>query len=568
MADDVISRWKRYSRMKKLKRVLNSISFSGPSGTGKIIIGNIRNDRFYTALGYTFAYFFAQCGFQVYVLIDDGLLAHHDNTRLLYTRASAASLVETLKMQFRKIIYSDFVLGIYRFFRDILQRLLEKITHLYDAAHTWLLSEQDNIEFIYYSDIFDSSSIGEERLAARFRQMRDGMITKHVESSHKRRFGGRNFDPLNKQHVDYAQCSIRNVLINQRIAKYLIEEIKPDLYITLDGIYSTFAPIVDTMRECRIPVLFYQTNGFADRTIFIGNGPYTVSNLSKHWENFVVQEYTSEIRDQAVQVMNKRVEYNNKSGDVENELIRLIEHKKSDYKKVVAMFPNLAWDGAIEVRDTIFEGLDAWLKETVAWISDRDILLVIREHPQPKRHYSRFESSLALLREVLPNIDNIENVILIKGTVPLSSYRLIREVVDCSLVYNGTLGVEIPYMGEPVIIAANSPYSHKGVGYEPRSKDEYFDHIIHVSRESEEFKKRREKIRENALIAAAYQFIYNSYYCPLMPTLEAIKKGEYWRSWDLDVDALDPEKNLKWRKTIDRFLEPLIEKHQEKIGCL
>jgi hypothetical protein len=222
------------------------------------------------------------------------------------------------------------------------------------------------------------------------------------------------------------------------------------------------------------------------------------------------------------------------------------------------MFPNLTWDGAIRERDTLFGGLGDWLKETAEWVKDKDILLVIREHPQPPGLYNSFQSSLALLKELLPDIDSYDNVILIKGTEPVSSYQLITSVIDCSIVYNGTLGVEIPYMGEPVIIAADSPYSHKGVGYEPASKQEYCDCIMNVSRDADDFKSKKSAIQENALRAAAYQFVYNSYYCPFTPPVDAPgRDNKTWDSWDLNRESLDPNKNPGWERTLERFIEPL-----------
>jgi hypothetical protein len=296
-----------------------------------------------------------------------------------------------------------------------------------------------------------------------------------------------------------------------------------------------------------------------DRIIYISEYNLGVSNISANWLSFLESGFTPEIEKRTKEYMHQRLELETSQLSAEEEqLIGTIEELGRKHRKVVGLFPNLSWDGAVKERDTIFDGLGDWLKQTIEWAANEDILLVVREHPQPRHMYNQLESSIAMLRESMPEVDSYDNVLMIDGLTPVRSYRLVERAIDCSVVYNGTLGVEIPYTGHPTIIAANSPYSRKGVGYEPQSKEEYFDLILNVSADSEEFAGRRHEIQQNALRAAAYRFIYNAYHCPLMPTMAAFDSGDrYWQSWDLSPGALDPNQNPSWKRTIDRFLEPI-----------
>ena len=228
----------------------------------------------------------------------------------------------------------------------------------------------------------------------------------------------------------------------------------------------------------------------------------------------------------------------------------------------LGIFPNLTWDGAIKQRDTIFQSILDWLIETINWIKDKPFCLLLREHPKPKDKYTDYDSILLLLKESLSEINDIKNLILIDGLKTIKSYFLIKEILNCSIVYNGTLGVEISYMGKPVIFAGNSPYSGKGVGYEPKSKKEYFKLLEEVNKNSIDFLENKNNFKKNAVTAAAYQFFYNSYYCPIMPTVYNFynSKDKYWQSWDLDRKHLDPNLCPEWKRTLDRFLEPLLEK--------
>lgn len=534
-----------YLRVKRLKRILKSISLPRRY-SGRIVIGNIRGGDFYIIFDYVLATLLSKLGFETIVLTDDGILAHHDLQRMEHPTSQLQSVGHREVGAFLPRRHT----------RLVPESLLNRRLRILDRPATWVQDEETAVRFLRYSQLAGTDVVNASELQGVIRQIEVGSISKHVDASHRRFFGGRDFDYTDRQHVEYATHSAFNEAMSRRVAESLLQYRRPDLYITLDGIYSISGPIVETMRASDVPVLIYQPNGFNDRSIYIGEEHFSINSITSHWHRFLESHCTSEVALKARRFMDDRTA-TSAQRDAETWITR-IASKKERHRKVVFLFPNLTWDGAIEERNTIFGSLGDWLKSTVEHFTDSDILLVIREHPQPKPVYNDADSSLSLLRELLPDVDKTENVVLVPGTEAVSSYNLVRNLADCSVVYNGTLGIEIPYMGEPVIIAANSPYSGKGVGYEPQSREEYYHLIDRVGRDSEDFKIRRSEAKENALRAAAYQFVYNSYYCPLMPTLAAFRGGrKYWQDWDLSPESLDPWKNPSWKRTIDRFIEPL-----------
>jgi len=547
--------YRMYARLNKLCKILNNIVLP-TKYSYTIVIGNIRNNIFYVAVDYTLASIFSKLGFDVYILVNDGQLPHHDSLK-------AQHFPDDVSLSwYRPENTEPYKKGWLSILRRLPAKFAKYLVHLFfpsDLTADLSKSGQTGITFLYYSQILETYPVDTDMLQSRYLQMKSGIISKNVDASHKRYFGGRDFDPDKKQHRDYAELSIKNEIINERVAHYVLSEIKPAIYITLDGIYTSLGTLVDAMKARNIPTLIYQPDGFFDRSIRIGTETAAICNGGDHWRNFTASHYTESARSQTRAFMDNRLGLNTEAlRIIDEKWINLIQKKRQMYRKAVAMFPNLTWDGAIRERDTVFDGLAAWMKETVEWIKTRDVLLVIREHPQPMHVYNSFESSLTLLREVMPDIADYENVVLIEGPERVNSYQLVKDYIDCSIVYNGTLGVEIPYMGEPVIIAANSPYSGKGLGYEPRSKDEYFDYVLNVSRDTDDFQNRKSLIQDNALRAAAYQFVYSCYYCPLMPTLKAFRSSNrYWQDWDLNLESLDPGKKPEWQRTIDRFIEPL-----------
>ncbi len=496
-----------------------------------IIIESIRYDVFYNIFTTLLTHFIAKKIARVYIIKNDLILNHYDSNRLTDKGKIRKKEINKKRNIIKKTLF------------NLLLEIIHKIIN------------HKNVVVLKYSNILDKNQIintCEDKYDVK-------AISNHIYASHKRYFGGRVFDTKNKEHTSYAKYSYNNELINMAIAEKIINLLNPDLYITLDGIYSTYGPIVSEIRKANVPVLIYQINGFQDRSIYIGEKHFSINNISEHWKTYKQNNYSIELKKKINIFMEKRLSSLYSINKIENDKIEKINQNKRKYSKTIVLFPNFPWDGAIKERDIMFDDILDWLKQTVEWVREKPYYLIIREHPISRNKYSRYESAIELLKEKIPTVDEISNLLLISGTEEISSYKLVREVADCSIVYNGTLGVEISYLGYPIIFAGNSPYSNKGVGYEPKSISEYFNLIENVSKNSILFKDKKTEFKKSAELAAAYQFIYNSYYCPIMPKVNDFynSANKYWQSWDLDEEHIDPERCPEWKRTIERFLMPI-----------
>ena len=445
----------------------------------------------------------------------------------------------------RKGTFSRFSrLGRYRSIRHAMRKLIDNHPEVSLVSFSSMVSETES---------FDSS------LDSEYAALSKGKISAHVEASHRRCFGGRPFDPGNEFHMAYARGSAKNAYVLTKVGEYAVKHFSPDLYLCLDGNYSVYGPIREVMQEHGVPVTIYRPDGQKDRSIYIGDKPSSVYNISSHWDDFVRNHYSPELRSRGMNFLEKRTNLNGyEPNESDTYLLDRINQTKEDYSKVIILFPNLTWDAAIKERDILFESLEDWLLKTVDWSRDNRILLIIREHPQPNGVYSPFESCFALLKELRSDIHRYEDVVFIKGSQYINSYYLASRVADCAVTYGGTLSVEIPYMGYPLVIAGNSPYSNKGVAFEPKTQEEYFSLLSVLCPVLQEFQEKKEFFRENAIRSAAYQFEYNLYLFPMMPTRGEWEKArrsrmrKYWQSWD--VSSMDFTRNIEFRRTIERLL--------------
>jgi len=518
-------------------------------GQGRhIVFANIRNASFYTLFDYSLALLFSRQGYRCSILIDDGCLLHHDV--VLPTKCSlkeAMAQIEERQSDLRK--HKGMV-----------------------SIFPQPMGTDPNIRFIFYSQILETV---EPRLALDFRSQAlpsqpVESLSSHALASHNRFFGGRRFDPTHVLHQKYAQWSYANQTISRWIGDYLIKNDKPDLLITLDGAYSIHGTLIDQMRVENIPVQIYQPNGFQDRHIFVGDTYYGIFQGGSHWKQFKEKVYDKQWAGRIEIFFKDRIlDRMNHPSDIDRIWIKRINKLKKTYRKTIALFPNLTWDGAVAERNTIFSGLQDWLEQTIQWAKDRNILLIVREHPQSCEKYGSFHSTLAMLKEGNTDLNSQANLLFIPALEQVSSYVLVDRTVDLSVVYNGTIGVEIPYLGYPVVFAGNSPYTQKGVGYEPASNREYFELLEDVSVSGMPYSEQQDR-KENAKQAAAYQILYNSYYFPLMPNLKDLSrtKNKYTQHWDLRPQSLDPLQNRELGRTLERFLCPLNEKATTKASSL
>jgi hypothetical protein len=517
----------RFGMVLGLAIQLKKITYEGKAYKKTVLFECLRNDPFFEVFCLLVAFFLSQRKIKVYILKDNNWLCHYDNKRRKKGNENLKKLLKPVSFRAR-----------------ILRRIVT-------FPMRWKLRKK--VKYLYYDQIISKELLGQLKTKKLNNHKNFGSF-KNVDSSHKRFFGGRAFNPANDEHIYYADLSFRNQMINEAICQAILKKVKPDLFCTLDGIYSSYGSLVDEFNKSGTQVFAYQPMTIRDRSVRIGHIHSCVNNISPLWYSFKENSYNAQNRNNSAKYFQKRFEPKTRSPEEDETLIN-ISSQKIKYQKVIGLFPNLTWDGAIKERDRAFTGLHDWLVQTIKWAVDKPYLIILREHPQSPEKYNPYESSISLVEELLGDLGEIANLITISGLNDTSSYTLVREINDVSVVYDGTLGIEISYMGYPVVFAGNSPYSKKGIGFEAYDKGEYFCFLDNLSKKSSCFRDKKNSIMSNSSCAAAFQFDYNTYYVPIMPKRKkAIQvESRYWQPWEISTDKLDPNKCLNWRRTLDRF---------------
>ena len=422
---------------------------------GKTVVFNtVRVNPFQFGSEVFLAAIMAKNGVKTYVLIDDGVLLHHDSKQ--YSNKFKFKNLKPYSTKRSKLKSKYFT-------------LLAKWVYF------------NKIIFINYSDILNNSN--HENL-----DLKNNNIDFHgiVDSSVKRFFKRDIIDYEDDSCKYYYKITENNAIFSYLVGDYISKIIKPTTFITGHGIYSTWGPCFEYLKNIKhIKSSIYSPNGYKAREIIFHREKHQIPDMTDEIKSFMPKSLNKKEKNEVIEFFNLRL--SKKSIDTKiyyKEVDPYAELDKID-KPIFIAFPSVSWEGDIAERNIIFEGLTSWLIETICFFKKNPAIhLVIRFHPSESTLYNQTKDYKQgnlnipleyLIREKIPEINEINNLSLIHSTQYVDSYKLIMEKMSVGLVYRGMLALETVFLGKPLILCARGMYSNNGLAYEPKSKEEYFN---------------------------------------------------------------------------------------------
>lgn len=146
-------------------------------------------------------------------------------------------------------------------------------------------------------------------------------------------------------------------------------------------------------------------------------------------------------------------------------------------KKTAVIFSHVAWDAAFFFGTCLFDDFEDWLLQTVKFVAAEcpQINWIVKLHPfnvfKLQREIRNEESEIRLLRQLMPLPEHIK---ILRADTDINTQSLFP-LVDYALTVNGTVGMEFPCYGVPVVLAGTGRYNGRGFTIDPATKDEYFE---------------------------------------------------------------------------------------------
>ncbi len=449
---------------------------------------------------------------------------------------------------------------------DTVQKHNEKYTNLKNAPKNSILKyhfyykptidtyKHKNIKIIPYSEIIKERDNIKNSLELKNNEK---FLKKFAIESTRRYTQSGEIDFNDEKQKEYYTLSLENSFLSFQAGKYIENTLTPDIFITSHGLYSLWGPcyryLVELGYRCIVYGAFYQI----PQRLYIADKIKRIANRSKDWQTFRKIELSKEMAALAETYMKSRITHT--SLDNKEHFSHISENANIDigevknFETVICAFPNVIWDADIADINVSFDGVLDWLLYTINVLKDnKKIFLIIRCHPSEVTVLKGTQSVEEILQNKIKNIQDISNLKVISSSSNIDTYHFLKKYVDIGVLYDGTLGLEMPYLGIPTLIVGKGRFNNKNVNIGVDTKEKYHYYLTNPNELINEFHKSFDK---DMLFRYIYWYLYEQHqYFPIFD------KGKA-RNFDLTnikLSNIDIFKNPEFKKTIEKIIgEPI-----------
>jgi hypothetical protein len=216
---------------------------------------------------------------------------------------------------------------------------------------------------------------------------------------------------------------------------------------------------------------------------------------------------------------------------------------KNDFP-VVCLFAHLNWDACIDFSSMVFADSYEWTIESIKkMIHIKDVNWLIKPHP--------IEGIITLLHGVEGEIKKKfcqlpPHIKVLPAQLKINPYSFFQ-LIDVGITIMGTVGVELPCLGKPVITAGAFHFANKGFTYDASTKEQYFEYLENI--------RKLPTILPKAQIRLARQYAHSYFFERHIPLTILDEKQGHWG----DVDFKKLKKILPGQDpVIDKICEGIL----------
>jgi hypothetical protein len=326
--------------------------------------------------------------------------------------------------------------------------------------------------------VFEGARVGQYALSTVARQLHRGMPDLCDE---------RTVGLLRKQLLH----SIKGVFR----AKHIFEQLTPTVCLFNEINYSDYGPIYSVAFQKRLNIIQF-VHALKDRSlIFKRSVPETFrlhpnsigrSSLAKlasyPWLPTHEQVLQAEFAERyGGRWFLSRREQRGKRMKTRKEISRQLQLDPE--KKVAVIYSHILWDANLFYGDDLFDDNEHWFVETVrAACQNTNVNWVVKLHPAIvwKREWDNDSGELneiAALRDKVGDIPGHVKVLF--PDTDINTYSLFQ-IGNYAVTIRGTVGMELPCLGVPVLTAGTGRYSGLGFTIDSESREEYLERLQRI----------------------------------------------------------------------------------------
>ncbi len=312
---------------------------------------------------------------------------------------------------------------------------------------------------------------------------------RNVQSRVVRKFRVGRLDAGSPEQMDELRYVLAESLAVSRVASRLLDDLKPDLVVFLEKGYTPAGEVydacllkgVDTIQWLGAPqsdhLLFkrYSLATRADHPFALGADTWDrlrSAPWSPAQDQLVVDRIASHYQNGA---WYNRQQLQTGKRIMPPEEVRSKLGVRPD-RKVAVIFAHILYDATFFYGESLYPDYEQWLIETVRGaIANPELDWVVKVHPVNVWR-SRMDGvpmeqiEAQVLRREFGELP--AHVSLMPANTEINTYSLF-DAIDFGLTVRGTIGMELPCFGVPVVTAGTGRYSGHGFTIDPESREAY-----------------------------------------------------------------------------------------------
>lgn len=333
-----------------------------------------------------------------------------------------------------------------------------------------IIDEQNNLDEIK-NITYKGAWVGPQILSSIFRSYKAGVL-----------------DFQDSQVKIRLSSIVQNSFKYVNIAEHISESFKFNMCVVNEPNYEINGALVDILIKNEVDVIQYTQPSKDDALILkrlnkqtrrehpasvskvnftsIVKGEWNDVNDSKLEEEFTARYNGSNLLQKRNQAVNYEADINTLS---------LLGLSKKD-KKIACIFCPVLWDANLFYGEDLFRDFGDWLRETLIAASENNkVIWLLKLHPantwkMQNEGASGSAADYKIINSLFKSLP--ENIIVIEPDFKVSTLNLFK-IIDYGVTVRGTIGMELPCFGIPVITAGTGRYSGLGFTIDSKSKEEY-----------------------------------------------------------------------------------------------
>jgi len=303
----------------------------------------------------------------------------------------------------------------------------------------------------------------------------------------KLRIGKLNTD--NIEHWEEMKTALAESLTCKLVASKLIQQINPDLALFVEKGYTPAGEFfdacinneIDTVQWLGAPesnYLLFKRYNRSNRAVH----PLALSNET--WQNLLNSPWETKTEKQLLQKLQSHYStgawFNRQQLQTGKEIVQKEEFFSTlgldPEKKTAVIFAHILYDATFFYGDNLFSDYEEWLIETVREAIKNPMLnWVIKVHPVNVWRSKMDKAEMVHLEELslqkafgtLP-----KHVKIMRADTYINTFSLFASI-DYAITVRGTIGMELPCFGIPVILAGTGRYAGRGFSLDPSTVEDY-----------------------------------------------------------------------------------------------